>query len=134
MIPAGTIAWANCAPGFRPPGPHALVVVLVYPNGNMGVAFVTHASDLYRVGVRITRGDCPSAFRERGGPLSDENGVMGLLDTRGDSRVVTATPVARDRLRIGAVEVSLTRIVPLPDAEWQKLRERIHAAQGTRPR
>ena len=131
MITAGTIAWASCAPGFQPPGPHALVVVLSYANGNIGVAFVTHSSDLYRVGVRVTRADCPSAFRERGGPLTDEHGVLGLVDTHGDARVATATLVSADRIRIGTAEVVLTRIVKLPEAEWQALRKQIRAAQAT---
>ena len=131
MITAGTIAWASSAPGFQPPGPHALVVVLSYPNGNIGVAFVTHSNDLYRVGVRITRADCPSAFRERGGPLTDEHGVLGLVDTYGDARVATATLVSADRIRIGSAEVVLSRIVKLPDVEWQTLRKQIRAAQAT---
>ena len=132
MIPAGTIAWANCAPGFHPPSPHALIVVLVYPNKNLGVAFITHSSDLYRVGVRVVRADCPNAFREHGGPLTDENGILGLIDSHGDSRVATATALAPDRLRIGTSDVVLTRVVQLPDPQWQALRVRIHVAQGTR--
>lgn len=131
VIPVGTIAWASCAPSFRPPGPHALVVVRDYANGNVGVAFVTHATDLLRVGVRITRADCPSAFRNCGGPLTDERGLLAFVDDRNIPRVAIADPVARDRLRIGGIDVVLTHVVKLPSVEWQTLRKHIHTALGT---
>ena len=129
MVP-GTIAWASAAPGFSPPSPHPLLIVLAHGNGNVGAAFITHSTDLLRVGVAMNRTETPSAFRERGGPLTDEAGVVALIDDRGQRRVVVAEPLAVDRLRIGSTEISLTRLVQLPAPEWEPLRQRIRVALG----
>ncbi len=130
MIPVGTIAWATMAPGFKPPGPHPVLVVQAFPNGNLGLAFITHSSDLLRVGLPLRRSDCPSAFRERGGPLSDEDGVIALVDDRGCKRIAIATPIDSGCVRIGTIEVTLTRVVHLSDDVWLPLRLRIRTALG----
>jgi hypothetical protein len=126
----GTIAWSSIAPGFQPPGPHPLLVVRSFPNVNLAVAFVTHSEDLLRIGLQLRRQELPSAFRDRGGPLTDEAGVLALVDHRGNIRLAVAEPVGADRLQIGSAEVALTRIVQLPDGEWQPLRIRIRSALG----
>lgn len=128
MIPTGTLAWASITPGFRPPGPHPMMVIQSYTNGNVGVAFVTHSGDLLRVGVPILRKDVPSAFRDRGGPLSDDTGVLALVDDRGQRRIAIGEPLGNDQLRIGGSIILLTRMVHLPTPEWQPLRQRIRAA------
>ena len=130
MTPPGTIAWASAAPGFRPPGAHPILVVKSFSNGNLGVAFITHSADLLRVGLPMSRRDTPSAFRERGGPLTDEDGVLALVDDRGCTRIAIAEPTSPSRLRIGTGEVTLTRIVHLPDSEWLPFRQRIRSALG----
>ena len=133
MIAPGTIAWASAAPGFSPPGPHPLLIVLAHPNGNLGVAFITHSNDLLKVGIALRRAEVPSAFRDRGGPLTDETGVVVLVDDRGHRRVLIAEPLAIDRLRIGSTEVRLTHSKTLPATEWQPLRARVRAALGMPP-
>ena len=130
MIPPGTIGWASAAPGFNPPGPHPLLIVQAFPNDNVGVAFVTHSTDLLRVGLPLRRSELPSAFRESGGPLRDEDGVLALVDDRGRTCIAVAEPVGANCLRIGTSEVTLTRVALLPDGEWQPLRLRIRAALG----
>lgn len=130
MTTPGTIAWASAAPGFRPPGPHPLLIVQSFLNGNVGVAFVTHSADLLRIGLALRRRELPSAFVEHGGPLTDEDGVLALVDDRGCARIAVAEPLGGNRLRIGISEVTLTRVVRLPDGEWQPLRLRIQAALG----
>ncbi len=130
MITAGTIAWASAAPGFRPPSPHPLLVLKSFPNGNCAIAFVTHSRDLLRASVPLLRSQVPSAFREFGGPLTDEHSVVALIDDRGQKRVAIATVSASDRLMIGSSQVELTFLVRLPDPEWSPLRLKIIAALG----
>ena len=130
MIAAGTIAWASAAPGFRLPGPHPVLVVRSFPNGNVSVVFVTHSGDLMRVGLPLRRRDLPSAFRERGGPLTDADGVLGLIDHRGHQCILIAEPAGTDRLLVGATEIRLSHVVQLPATEWEPLRFRIRSALG----
>lgn len=130
MIRPGLIAMASAAPGFSPPTPHPLVVVLPYANGNVGLAFVTHSGDLLRASVPLRRAEVPTAFRDRGGPLTDDHSVLALVDDRGQKRILVAEPLAKDRLRIGTTEIRLTHIVQLPPTEWEPLRTRIRSALG----
>ena len=130
MIRPGTVAWASAAPGLSPPSPHPLICVLGYPNGKIGIAYITHSADLLRVGVPLTRRVVPSAFRERGGPLTDENSVVALVDHYGHRRVVNAEPLASNRLSIGNSILSLSHIVQLPEPEWQPLLISIRQALG----
>ncbi len=130
MIRPGLMAMASAAPGFSPPGPHPLVVVLSYANGNVGLAFVTHSSDLLRTSVPLLRADLPTAFRDRGGPLTDDHSVLALVDDRGHKRIVIAEPRAQDRLLIGASEIRLSHAVQLPTSEWDPLHRRIRIALG----
>jgi hypothetical protein len=128
VITPGLIAMASAAPGFSPPGPHPLVVVLPYSNGNVGLAFVTHSRDLLRVSVPLRRAELPTAFRDQGGPLTDDHSVLALVDDRGQKRILVAEPLAKDRLRIGTTEIRLTHIVQLSASEWEMLRARIRSA------
>lgn len=134
MIPAGTLAWASCAPGFHPPGQHPVLVLKSFPNGNCLVVFVTHSDDLYQATIPLLRREIPSAFREHGGPLSDppgaETSVLGLIDSQGCRRIVDADMVSPTQLRIGTADVYLTYIKQLPEAEWGPLRERIRRELG----
>jgi hypothetical protein len=82
------------------------------------------------MGLSLRRQELPSAFRNRGGPLIDEDSVLALIDDRGRQRLVIAEPVGAVGLRIGTAEVTLTRIVRLPEGEWQPLRLRIRTALG----
>lgn len=130
VLPAGTIAWASAAPPFHPPGPHPIVILRAFANGNVLVGFVTHSADLLRVGVPLTRSDVPSAFRERGGPLTDDRSVLALIDHRGRSLVAVGEALASDRIAIGHGLLHLSRVVQLPDAEWQAVRWRLRQALG----
>ena len=84
-----------------------------------------------KVGIALRRAEVPSAFRDRGGPLTDETGVVALIDDRGHRRVLIVEPIAVDRLRIGSTEVRLMHSKTLPATEWQPLRARIRAALRT---
>lgn len=134
MIPAGTFARASCAPGFRPPGPHPLLVIKSFLNGNCLVAYVTHSDDYYAKGISLRRREVPSAFREHGGPLTDppgrETSVLGLLDHQGDRRLLDADIISPTHLRIGTDDVHLTYVKTLTAHEWEPLRRNIRRLLG----
>jgi hypothetical protein len=94
------------------------------------VVFITHSDDLYRVGMPLKRAAVPSAFRNRGGPLTDEHGIVGLIDDRGFKRILIAEAAGKDRIRVGTAFVDLTHIVRLPSCEWNPLLASIRAALG----
>lgn len=131
---AGTFAYGSCSPGLVPPGPHPLLIVQTFPNGNCLVAYVTHSDDLYSVGLELHRSDVPSAYIEAGGPLDDpedsETSVLGLVNTEGIRTVVPADITGPRRLQMGSATIRLSCLKPLDDPEWLPLRSRIRTALG----
>jgi len=135
LIGPGTFGWASATPGFNPPTKqHPAVIVANYDNGNIGVGFVTHSRDRYRGAIRLRRlatasspdsVAVPSAFREKGGPLTDEDSVLGVLDGDGYACIAAGTPLSTSTLRIGPALVALSFIARLPAAEWAPLQARI---------
>ena len=119
MIRPGIIAWADATPGFRPPGRHPIIVLRSWPNGNVGVAYITHSYE-GAVSYPFTRPMYPGAFRENGGPLLDDRGRILLRDRHGD-RILIAQPTGPESLSVGSATIRLSSMVLIPPAIWSPL-------------
>ena len=123
MIAPGTVAWANVCPGFSPPKEHPLLVAKRWPgNGLVGMYYITHSIKDARAKVVLTEKLVPHAFRQHGGPLTDEDSGVLIIDSWGDNRMVNAEVLSHKSVRVGAQLVDLSFIVQLPDDEWERLR------------
>jgi hypothetical protein len=135
MIKQGTVAYPSMCPGLRDNKAHAIVVLKKYETGNIVVSFVTHADYNYSASVRLTRGGCPSAFRENGGPLTDEDGVLGLIQKSKNQGQpdfacpVVAVPTSKRTYKMGTALVSLSRIIVLCGGEWKWLEDKMAMAK-----
>jgi len=133
------------APGMRPPRPHPLVVVRWHssteelaPHGFVDALWISHSTDLYDRYVEISDTWCLSA-REPNGPLDRISaGVMGLKDSKGQSRIMRATILDANRIQSRedgsrGVIIRLTRTATVSEAEWAPVRAALNAAVA-RPR
>lgn len=117
MIPFGTVGTPSATMGYRNNDPHAVVVIKETPTGNIWIAHVTHSSDYYAASVKIKRKDISSAFREKGGPLTDEEGVLGLVEVPDIPCHVVATPISPSSYSVNGVLVTMENVVNIPENE-----------------
>lgn len=124
-ISPGTFAWADYAPCFNPPGPHPCVIFRSFSNDNTQILYISHADDLLGVGVPVLRAEYKSVFRENGGPLTDQDGMINITDHRGDLMMVKASAISPTQLRAGNITISLTFCKTLNREEWEPLFQKI---------